>query len=67
MRKTFCKVLLGAFMLSAIAVACNNKKDKKEEPPKEDATKVEPVTQPIDTLKPATGDTPDTRPVKPGE
>lgn len=67
MRKTISKILLGAFLVSAIAVACNSKKEKKEDPPKEDTTtKVEPApTVPADTTKPA--DTGDVRPVKPGE
>lgn len=67
MRKTISRVLAGVVLLSVMAVACNNKKDKKEEPPKEDTvTKTEPVTNPPDTTV-KTGDTLDTRPVKPGE
>ncbi|MBK6827802.1 MAG: hypothetical protein IPG86_13480 [Chitinophagaceae bacterium] len=66
MRKTFRTIFLGTLVLSVVAVACNNKKDKKEEPVKEDTVKVEPAPiPPVDT--PANGDTPDTKPVKPGE
>lgn len=68
MRKNFGKILMAVIMLSVVAVACNNKKDKKDDAPKEDTTTVQPapaITAP-DTTK-MDGDTMDTRPVKPGE
>ncbi len=66
MRKTFRTIFLGTLVLSVVALACNNKKDKKEEPVKEDTVKVEPApVAPVDT--PANGDTLVPKPVKPGE
>ncbi|MBL0270553.1 MAG: hypothetical protein IPP99_18285 [Chitinophagaceae bacterium] len=67
MRKTFRTIFLGTLVLSVVAVACNNKKENKEEPAKVDTPKVEtaPVTAPVDT--PANGDTLVPKPVKPGE
>ena len=68
MRKPLYQFLAGLFLVAAIAVSCNSKKDKKEEPVKTDTTVVEPAPAPpvTDTTK-KTGDTLDTRPVKPGE
>ena len=68
MRKTLRTIFLGTLVLSVVAVACNNKKDKKEEPATVDTPKVEtaPVTTPVDT--PANGgDTIVPKPVTPGE
>ena len=69
MRKTFGKLLLGAFALSLIAVACNNKKEeKKADAEVKDSTKVEqapPST--TDSTQKSGGDSLDTKPVKPGE
>ena len=69
-KKTAYRLLLGAFMLSLVAVACNNKKDKKDDTVKQDTTVVEPV--PLPPVKDTTmdKDTADVRPidpVKPGE
>lgn len=66
-KKTAYRLLLGAFLFSFV-VACNSKKDKKEEPPKEDTTKVEtPPPAPMPDTTKMDKDTADTRPVKPGE
>lgn len=57
-------------MFSLVAVACNNKKDKKDDAPKEDTTKAAPVPMPpIDTagMDKDTGDVRPIDPVKPGE
>jgi len=66
-KKTVCSLLMGAFMLSFLFVACNNKgKEKKDEAPA-DTTKTEevaPPPPPVDTTK---MDTVDTRPVKPAD
>lgn len=72
MRKNFGKILMAVIMLSVVAVACNNKKDKKDDAPKDDTTVVQPAPEPMpagpdSTGKPGGGDTLDTRPVKPGE
>ena len=64
-KKTVYRLLLGAFMLSFVVVACNNKgKEKKDETPQDTTTiEVAPVP-PVDTSK---MDTVDTRPVKPAD
>ncbi|HUR66326.1 MAG TPA: hypothetical protein VMZ03_08225 [Chitinophagaceae bacterium] len=73
-KKTAFRFLLAAFMLSLVAVACNNKKDKKEETTKLDTTKID--QGPLPPVKDTSGmdrDTADVRPiapvdpVKPGE
>ena len=68
-KKTAYRLLLGAFMFSLVAGACNNKKDKKEDTPKEDTVKVDsmPPPPPKDDTAGMDKDTADTRPVKPGE
>jgi hypothetical protein len=67
-KRTAYRLLMGAFMLSLVTVACNNKKDKKVEVTTEDTTKVDttPPPPPMDTAG-MDKDTADTRPVKPGE
>lgn len=65
-RKNFSKILLALFLLSFVAVACKNKKDKKEETPAADTTKVEAMPPATDTTA-MDKDTADTRPVMPGE
>ena len=67
MRKTAYSVILGALMISFVFAACNSKKDKKDDAPTEDTTKVEPVPAPMPDTTQMDKDTADTRPVKPGE
>lgn len=69
MRKTFGKILVGAFAVSLFAVACNNKKEeKKTDTPTDDTTKVEPMPPATtDSTGKTGGDSLDTKPVKPGE
>jgi hypothetical protein len=67
-RQTIFRLFLGTFLLVFVATACNNKKDKKEEPVKEDTVKVEPAPMPpVEDTTMMDKDTADTRPVKPGE
>lgn len=67
-KKTAFRFLLGAMLLSFAVVACNNKKDKKEEPSGPDTTKVvAPPAQTPDSTGKNTGDTLNDKPVKPGE
>ena len=65
-KKTVYRLMLGAFLLSFVVVACNNKgKEKKEEAPADTTkTEVAPPPPPVDTTK---MDTVDTRPVKPAD
>lgn len=69
MRKSFGKILLGAFAVSLFAVACNNKKEEnKRDTPAEDSVKVEQAPpQVTDSTPKSTVDSLDTKPVKPGE
>lgn len=63
MPKPVYRIFLAVLMISFVAVACNNKGDKKEEP--KDTT----VTKPVDpgTMPAApTGDTVQKKPVDPG-